>query len=319
MRLVARALGLSLALVAAPAGATTVLDRIVAVVNDEVILLSELEGKLQQSPVLEEALNQYGRNPTQQQIEQATREARSRVLDELIDQLLIKKEAARFQLSVTEAEVDRYLEQIAQANNLKGIAELREAIEQSGQLGTWADYRQDTKDDLLVFQTTRALANVAVTDAQVREQYRKMVRGEDIKVDIERFLFTTDVTSAAARDVSYAKAQAAARRMRAGEEPAAVAAEFAMPNTRATLARGEVAPSIEDAIFAARVNEVVGPLETGQGYLVVKVLRHDAGSVLTFDQAKDRIRQQLENEAFTKAVADLRTSLRAKAHIDPRL
>ena len=99
----------------------------------------------------------------------------------------------------------------------------------------------------------------------------------------------------------------------------ALAQEFGIAEPKATLSRGEVAPTIEDAIFAARVNETVGPLETGQGYLVVKVMRHETGNVLPFDQAKERIRSQLQQESFARAVKDLRTTLRAKTHIDQRL
>lgn len=303
---------------AAPAG-RVVLEKVVAVVGDEIILLSQLDSTLATTPLLQEALSKYGRSPTPQQVDQATREARALALDELIDQALIKKEAGRFQIAISDAEVDRYLQQIAQENGFKSIKQLREAVDQSGQYGSWGDYYQDTRDQLLVFQTTRALANVAVTDAQVREQYRKMVRGEDIRVEILRFVFAPAETSAKARDVAYVKAQGLARRMRSGEDPQALAKEFLVTQPEATLRRGEVAPTIEDAIFAARPNEVVGPLETAQGYLVVKVLRHHTGSVLPFDQAKDRIRSQLEQEAFGRAVKDLRTSLRAKTHIDPRL
>lgn len=308
------------ALVAAPAAAEgVVLDRIVAVVGDEIVLLSQLDSMVTSSSLLQEALNKYGRNPTQQQIEMATREARTQALDELIDQTLIKKEAARFQLSVSDAQVDRYLQQIAAENGFKSIKELRQAVEQSGQYGSWGDYIQDTRDQLLVFQTTQALANVSVTDAQIREQYRKMVRGEDIKADLLRFVFAPTEATAQARNDAYVKAQTVSRRMRAGEDPAALAQEFQIDTPEATLHRGEVAPAIEDAIFAARPNEVVGPLETGQGYLVVKVIKHHTGNVLPFDQAKDRIRTQLEQEAFARAVQDLRQSLRAKTHIDQRL
>lgn len=320
MRKVAWIAGLLVALGAGTAAAEpVVLDRIVAVVGDEIVLLSQLDSLVASSPLLQEALAKYGRSPTPQQIELATREAREQALDELIDQVLVKREAARFQITISDAEVDRYLQQIAAENQMRSVKELREAVEQSGQYGAWSDYVQDTKEQLLVFQTTQALANVSVTDAQIREQYRKMVRGEDIKAELMRFVFAPEEATAKARDVAYAKAQAVARRMRAGEDPGALAQEFAAPAPQSTLHRGEVAPAIEDAIFAARPNEIVGPLETGQGYLVVKIVRHDTGNVLPFDQAKERIRSQLQQEAFARAVQDLRASLRAKTHIDQRL
>ncbi|MFY0535024.1 SurA N-terminal domain-containing protein [Nannocystis pusilla] len=127
MRRVARVAALVIAGFAALAGGSgpvraaegLVLDKIVAVVGDEIILLSQLDTLVASSPLLQEALQKYGRNPTQQQVEMATREARTQALDELIDQQLIKKEAQRFQISITDADVDRYLQQIAQENGFR--------------------------------------------------------------------------------------------------------------------------------------------------------------------------------------------------------
>ncbi len=102
--------------------------------------------------------------------------------------------------------------------------------------------------------------------------------------------------------------------------PEAVASELGIDDDLAkTIARGDVAPTLEDAVFAAKRGAVVGPLASGQGYVVYLVVEHVAGAALSFDQAKDRIRQQLEGEAFLKAEKELRAQLRAKAHVEVRL
>ena len=296
------------------------LDRVVAVVNDEVVLQSELEQALRGSPQLQERLSQLGPTATPQQADQVMREERAKTLNDLIKNVLVKKEAQRFQIEVNEADVDRYLGQMAQQNQFASIPELRKAVEESGEYGAWTDYRQDIRDQLIVFKTTQSLANYAVTDAAVREQYRKMTRGEESKVEVERFLFGADEQTATARDAAYTKAQVTARRLRSGEAVETVATEYGLAGqTHKQYARGEVAPTIEDAIFEAGPGAVVGPLETGQGYLVLKIVRHLASDVLSFEQAKERIRQQLETEAFEKASEDFRQGLVAKAHIDIRL
>jgi len=308
------------AAVAVPAQAGDLLDRVVAVVNDEVILQSELELALRSSPALQERLGQLGQTATQQQIEQAIREERANTLDELVKNLLVKKEAQRFTIDVGEGDIDKYLQQLAGANGFKTTAELRKAVEESGEYGAWSDYRQDIRDQLIIYKTTQALANFAVTDAAVREQYRKMTRGEESKVEVERFLFTSDAGTSAGRDAVYAKAQGTARRLRAGEAVEALAAEYGLTGkTHREIGRGEVAPAVEDAIFAAQQGAVVGPLETGQGYLVLKIVQHMSSDVLSFEQAKERIRGALEEEAFQKASEDFRNGLLAKAHIDIRL
>jgi len=307
-------------LAASPARAGDLLDRVVAVVNDEVILLSELEVAARGSPALQERINQLGQTATQQQVDQIVREERANALNDLVKNMLVKKEAQRFQIEVSEGDVERYLASMAKANGFQATAELKKAVEESGEYGTWTDYKQDIRDQLIVYKTTQSLANFAVTDAQVREQYRKMTRGEESKVEIERFLFTSDEATAQARDAAYTKAQVTARRLRSGETVEIVATELGLAGkTRKTVARGEVAPVVEDAIFAAAQGAVVGPLETGQGYLVLKIVQHMTSDVLSFEQAKERIRAALEEEAFTKAAEEFRNGLVAKAHIDIRL
>jgi peptidyl-prolyl cis-trans isomerase SurA len=321
MRRLSLSLGLCLLVLTAPRpAAADLLDRVVAVVNDEVILLSELEQALRGSPALQERLNQLGQSATPQQAEQVMREERAKTLDELIKDLLVKKEATKFQIEISDADVDRYLQTVTQQNQFQTVAELRKAVEESGEYGSWSDYRQDMRDQLIIYKTTQSLANYAVTDAAVREQYRKMTRGEESKVEVERFLFAADEQTSAARDAAYTKAQVTARRLRSGEAVETVAAEFSLTGkTRREIARGEVAPTIEDAIFAGAQGAVVGPLETGQGYLVLKIVEHLTSDVLSFEQAKDRIRGDLEMEAFNKAAEDFRNGLLAKAHIDIRL
>ena len=64
---------------------------------------------------------------------------------------------------------------------------------------------------------------------------------------------------------------------------------------------------------------MVGPLESGQGYVVFLVEKLVGSNVLPYEKAKDKIRQQLEIKAQTDAEADLYEQLRARAHLEIRL
>lgn len=301
-----------------------VLDRIIAVVNDEIILESELERELAAavqdpaSPFAQE-IQALGPNPTQQQVERKLKEIRGVLLDNLIDRQLILDEAERFGLEVTEADVRRSLNFLAQENNLASVAELRKAVEESGQYGTWDEYTAELRENIKVTQTMQVLVTVSVTDAQVREHYRKMSRGEDARVELVKFEFRPQGEGNAARDEALKAAQGTLRRLNTGEDPAKVGADLGQDAEPIEVGRGQVPPTVEDAIFAARKGQVVGPLESGQGYIVLKVVDQLDSDVLPFDQVKDRIRMQLEQEARMKAQEDLFRQLRAKAHLDMRI
>jgi len=318
-RLTAVFLALSLWSAPAQAEGPVQLDGIAAVVNDDIVLVSQLEREVTVSPMLAQAIQSLGPSATQQQAEQIRREVRSQVLDDLIEVQLIKREAARFQIAVSETDVDHYIQQMTQQNGFSSVDQLRNAVLESGQFGNWADYRQMVRDQILVYQTTGALTNYKVSEAQVREHYRKMARDVDAKVEVERLVFSPPPGDSEARDRVYAQAQVAARRLRSSEDFDVVAAELGQSDTRQELGRGSVAPQLEDAIFAAKQGQVVGPLASGQGFVVFKIVRRDASEVLSFEQARERIRGMLEQEALERASKEFRQQLRAKAHIDIRL
>lgn len=295
------------------------LDRIAAVVNDEVILVSEVERAMRASVLYQEAMSQLPPNASAQLVEQKQAEVRSKVLDELIDGALIRSEASRFQIAATPEDVERALPNVASSNGLT-VEELRQQVEASPEYGSWDDYQEELRRDILVYKTMISLATWNVTEAQVRERYRKVSRDEGARVDVERMVFVPKSQDSKARDRAFAKAQIAARRLRASEPAARVAAEMGLEDELAvSIARGDIAPVLEDAVFAAKKNEVVGPLASGQGYVVFRVVEHRKSSALSYEEAKQRIRAQLEEEAFLKAQNDFKTGLRAKAHVDIRL
>jgi parvulin-like peptidyl-prolyl isomerase len=296
-----------------------VVDRIVAVVNDEILLQSEVEEAMRYDPRLQEAQQGLGAGATPQQVEQAISGVRAQVLDDLIDRKLVLAEGEKFQIQVTDKDLDLYLSNLAKQNGMASVTDLRAAVEETGEFGNWEEYKAKTREDILWFQTQQILATSSVTEAQVREYYRKMSKGEDAKVEVLRFVFRPASDDPKARDAAFADAKRTARRLASGEAVETIAAEIGQSAESRRVVRGEIAPDLEDAIFAARAGQVVGPLASGQGHVVFKIVEHHASDVVPYEQAKAKIREQLEAEAQFRAIEELHEQLRAKAHIDLRI
>jgi peptidyl-prolyl cis-trans isomerase SurA len=270
-------------------------------------------------PAYQEALSQLPQNATPQLVEQKVAEVQSLVLDELIDLELLRAEGRRYDMRVTEQDVDQALPNVAAQYGLT-VAELRQQVEASEEYGSWAEYREDMRDQILQYRVTQTLASWSVSEAQVREHYRKMTRDETAKVRVHQFTFNAASGKSEDRDRAFARAQAVSRRLRDGEDPTKVAEAIAYEkDTERTIGRGDIAPSLESSIFAAKANEVIGPTASGQGYVVFQVVEQLESAALDYEKAKERIREQLEAQAFLKAEQELRRQLRAKAHIDIRL
>lgn len=295
------------------------LDRVVAVVGDQIILGSELRRQTDRHPMLQEAMSQLPANASLQLVQQKRRDVESKVLDELIDLELLRAEGRRFEIRVTEQDIDMALPNVASQNGMT-VAELRAQVEASEEYASWGEYRSDVSDQILQYRVTQTLATWSVSEAQVREHYRKLTRDESAKVRVQQFTFAAASQASDDRDRAFARAQAVSRRLREGEEPDAIAEAIGYDrDTERTIGRGDIAPGIEDTLFAGEAGAVIGPTASGQGYVVFKVVEHVASAALDYEQVKGRIREQLEIQAFYKAESELRRKLRAKAHIDIRL
>jgi parvulin-like peptidyl-prolyl isomerase len=292
------------------------LDRVVAVVNDEIILASRLQSEVDRHPLLAEAMAQLPANAPAAVIAEKRRSVEARVLEDVMYQVLLRQEAKRFDIVLEEREFQAGMESFARQNGLS-LDELRKQVVASGEFSTWAEFREFSREQMLAQKAMYSLASWSVSESQVREHYRKLVRDESAVVEVAQFVFAPASAAKAERDKAFARAQQVATQLREGAEVAKISA--GSQDVQRKVARGQIAPELEDAIFAAKKGSVVGPLTSGQGYVVFKILGRTESPVLPYEQVKDSIREQLEQEAAIKADEDLRRQLRAKAHIDIRL
>lgn len=294
-----------------------ILDRIVAVVGDDVILQSDLERWLMfdDEVALELAKIQ---NPSPEQIERKLAELMPRALDNLIGRTLMLEQAGTFQVGATEQEVETYLQQLARGAKLAGIAELRAAVEQSGRYGTWTEYKNKLREDIILYKLQGMMLNVVVSDTQVLERYRELSKGEEAKIEVRRLVFHAGEDSDE-RDAVYKQAKAVVRRLSGGEAFDEVAASLGQSPEEETLTRSSVSRPIGERLFEAETGDVVGPLRSGQGFVVFVVDEVIASDLLGFEDAKDRLRRVLEEEARQKALRDLYEQLRGRTHVDIRL
>ena len=172
-----------------------------------------------------------------------------------------------------------------------------------------------------VMLTLPALATkVTVDPADVRKQYddnlKSYSKAEErqashILVAVKPG--ASDAEKAAARD----KAERLAKEVRAA--PARFAdvarANSEDPGSSAqggdlgTFARGSMVKAFEDAVFAAKPGEIVGPVETEFGYHVIRVASIDAGRTRAFDEVKAEIEQDLKRNRAQAQFAQLADQL----------
>src|SRR5262249_32587478 len=125
-----------------------VIERVVAVVNDDAIFLSDLRARA--APFMSRAMGA----PTEAQRLQAIQTIYRQVLDHLIDQKLVEQAAEEDEIVVSDADVDSAIDNVRQQSGL-GEAEFWDAVAEQG-FGTEVEYRIDIRQQLIHFRLLNA-------------------------------------------------------------------------------------------------------------------------------------------------------------------
>jgi peptidyl-prolyl cis-trans isomerase C len=80
--------------------------------------------------------------------------------------------------------------------------------------------------------------------------------------------------------------------------------------------RGRIIQEIEDAAFVLKVGEVMGPVETAEGFYIIRVEDHKQQRQLSFEEVTDRIKKELEKKRREEKRKEWLSALRAKAKIE---
>ena len=142
-------------------GVPEVVDRIVAVVNNDIITLSELQNMTKTIEA------QSGVKPTGQDEKKMQRQ----MLEALVDRKLAKAEAQRRGIVLADKEVDEALARFKQRSNIPDDATFAKGLSQAGL--SLKEFRQQIADQMIQerLQVVVVGAKVSVSDAEVRRLY----------------------------------------------------------------------------------------------------------------------------------------------------
>ena len=156
---------LAMWLLATPASDWTPVERVVAAVDDDLVLASELDRRV---ALAGRELSQIS-DPGERT--RAQTDLRRTTLDTLVDELLVAHEAARNRIEVDDAGVDRAIAMIKSANGLDDAA-LERAVADTG--STMAAYRTQVRHQILRLKlfVTIFRARVTITDVDLEAAHR---------------------------------------------------------------------------------------------------------------------------------------------------
>ena len=305
------------------AGKKIIFERVVAVINDSIVLRSELEARM--VPVIGEA--QQIADPKER--ERRIDKLRGQVLDEMVNEELIVQAAEAAKIEVESTEVQAALDEIKSSNNLDDAALAQVLAAQGYTLG---NYKTDLRRQLLRLRAVNQLVapKVTVTDEDIKARYDEMQRrsASVSAVKLSHILFKlpehpTEQQLTEAKE----KAATAIARVKNNEEFAKVAGEVSEDDgTKATggelgwFQRNSLAnPEWEPIVFAMEKGDVRGPVMGPQGMHVFFVSEVKKSDLKQFSEMKEQLSRELRRSQMDKQTQTWIDELRKKAYIDIKL
>lgn len=293
------------------------IDRVVAVVNQDVITLSELQDSIA------EHLRQ-----TKEEKSPQDRALQERVLWGLVEHRLKVQEGEREKIVVDDGEVKEQLDELMKRIRANTQEELEAMVRAQGL--TLVDVRKRIRDQLLVQKVTRrkVALRVSVTEQEI-EQYLSENRDKletGLAFRARHIHFVPDAPGTdAAWEAARVMAEEVWAKVRAGEDFAELARKYSQDASAkdggdlGVLKRGELAPEIEGHILRLRPGDAVGPIKTTLGYHIFKLEWKESLTGDALAQGKQQIRDILLRQKFQARLEAWLEELRRRAIIEVRL
>lgn len=192
------------------------LDRIVAVVNDDVVLLSEFEAEL--AAVRAQLRQRNVRMPPAEEL-------RRQVLERLVMQTLQLNVAERQGITVDSATLDAAVRRVAEQNNMS-LSRFRDALSAEGL--TMAEFRERLRREIVLsrLRQREMQRRVNVTDQEI-EQFLAQNRDGSTEYRLAQILISVpEAASAEAIEAARAEAESVLAELEAGADFATVAATY---------------------------------------------------------------------------------------------
>lgn len=300
------------------AAADGVVDRIVAVVNEDIITLYDIEMLLR--PMAQNVKSQ-GLPPERER--QTLGKLREEMLDNLINTKLTEQEVKRYKIAVTDEEVENHIRQVKQRRSLSD-ENLKAGLAQEGL--TLEEYRKEVKLQIqrskLVNREVRS--KVVITQADIQDYYEKNKSkygsGKqyylwNLFVKLPPHPIPADRQAAKAL---LQEALAEVNRGRSFEEMVRRTADGAkgIQGSELGLFRvEELTPQLRDAIQGMKPGQVSAIVESDFGYQVVYVQQINETAGKPMVQVEAEIQEMLFRERVDSRFASWLADLRKRSHI----
>lgn len=310
--------------VRAQEGEPVVVDEVIAQVNDQIIMLSQVKREMREAI---EAMKAQG--ATEQQATEEMNKRRNELIASLINEQLIVQKGKELNFTdEVETEVNKRMLQVAKEQNIPTMEALEEAMKQSGvdPAAIRQRLRSEIMKEMVYNDEVDRKIYLSITPAEADKYYKSHLdqfRKPEVVTLSEIWLAMgpgkneADVKAKAMQlvsqiraganfgDLAAANSEREANGQRVAQQNKGKVGTFPVPDLR---------PDLAAAIKSVQVGGVTDPIRSNEGYQILRVDERTPGSpTAEFNEMK--VREFITMERRDKERADYLTRLRKEAYI----
>ena len=300
----------------------TVLEEIVARINNQIISRSELQRS-------REAMIQEIRQQSPQDADTKIKEREKNVLRDQIDQALLAQKGEDLGISV-DTDLIKQLDGIRKQMNLATMEELEKAAEQQGV--SYEDFKANMRNQLMTQRVIQqeVAPHIQISKEEVKKFYdehqQDLDRPEQVRLS-EILLSTQQAGDKDTRteqerfDQAKAKSEEVVQKIKSGAKFEDVAkTDSNGPSAQqggdlGFFKRGMLSKELEDRTFAMKTGDVTDPVATKQGFVILKVTEHQQPGVPPLKEVESQIYEAIYYQKLQPALREYLTKLREEAYI----
>ena len=291
-----------------------VVDRIVAVVNADIVSLYDLNRAFRPFEANIKAL----RYPPEKE-RQTLFQARGDVLNQLIDSQLADQQVKRYQISVTQKEIDTTVERIKEARAFTD-EQLREGLAAQGL--TMEEYRKEIEAQILRTKLVNreVKSKIVITGEDIKAYYE----GHKEKYAGEKKYYLWNIFTKASpseKDAALKEIQAVEAKLKQGASFETLVKEL---NESSSMVKGtdlglyrrdELSAELQKVVGKMKAAEYSQVLDTNFGYQIIYVQEIQETPPQPLEEVEADIKQLLYSEYVDTRYQEWLEELRAKSYI----
>lgn len=318
-----------------------VVEKVVAVVGDDAVLLSELRGRA--APLIRVLVQQVPAGP---QRTAAESQVYKDMLAQMVTELLEAQAAERLKVTVAPEEVDRALENVANQQKMTVDELLDAASAKSGlsEMEYRAEIRRQVLEGKLLSQRVRG--RIRITDEDLKNAFARSVREERERREYRPSMIMIKIPTVPGNSAAQNAALAAEKekvikgiqaRLDAGESFPELAKELSEEPTSAAKGgdlgvhapiktqaaqsrkRPALAKEIEDRIMPLEPGQYTEPFRVGDAWVIFGLQARQQSRYTTFEAAKEEMAQRVQNDILAREKDSWLEELKKRTHVETRL